>query len=231
MVEFKPLVAEGLHRVLTEENFPTKEALCIATDADYAELKAANMGRSTGSTLVIPHSILTLERRKEVLWPQAIYTPETFPSYEFLKEHNVQYLNKGAYSWLKDHYLGRPIPLKRSKFGGYYIKNGMEWPQAFIAHALRYETCSADEFDDFDEQGRMADSAKHLMTDDRFPSFDSLHRIGTKGLTNDRYERVRNDYVGTYFPVQDVREQVKDLVELYSDIDEAEGKRRSGRVY
>mgnify|MGYP001135880638 CR=1 FL=1 len=208
----------------TIENFPSKEELSIECDDDYAALKASYIGKPK-QTFSIPASIMTLRKKILCLEPEMLYTPETFPSYNFLEQHEVQYLARGSYNWLKDYYLGGPIP-KRCDFGDFgdhYMAQGMTWPQAYIAHALRYESGWSGEVD---ETKRMAESAKYILTDERFPSYGTLDGMGTKGLTPELYERMKRKYVGTYFGEEgnrDVAESIKRLTELHVDVEGKEG--------
>lgn len=190
--------------------------------------------------LPVPLEFVTEEERQSALMPQSVYTPENFPTYEYLERHRhlFQYLDRGGYNWLRNHYIGRDIPSQWNDCEESLDKvpPGMSWPDYFIGHATRWESGGPDTVDD--EALMDARCEGRVFTPDTFPSYERLVALdsdSSHALDPRRYERIRETYMWTrYFTNEEHDEPMQHLscrnwaeyaalmLIKYVDIDQAE---------
>lgn len=149
------------------------------------------------------------EDRQLWLKPCVTYTPDNFPSYELLDTaRNTKfdrpaftYLNKGGYIWLRNHYMGSPVPERSSD--GYYnqIPEGLNWAETYIGKATDYESGGLER--EYDDEESMDIRIKHMFTRDNYPSYERIQKLA-QGAANcvaqintDQYGAVKELYMNT----------------------------------
>ena len=208
----KMLPAEARNDYFTEDNFPSQGVLGVGSQEHYNRLRAVYLGKPRGCTIDVPIVLQSRAVRQSALQPVYIYTSANFPTYEMLEKHETRELTRGRYNELRKHYLGQPVPRKDKMGGGYgdfYIDRGMSWPEAYIAHSLSYE--GGGNILPPDDEECMARSPYRLITEDNFPSYETLLQRNIEGLTPAKYAEIKKRYVGSYAH-KDTTEFVLDLV-------------------